>query len=173
MAKGFIHRGSCSRAVGPPKLLNKDMACKNTDLLTNNLDRQVQACNSERCLSENVYMLFGGNAMSQQDQVVTPLLDYAHLLLLTAELSARSRQPSHVAAMLTFYFRPKNSYPVVLCHLLGGGGGGGTVVLNTRVFGLAFAGVSGCCRHGGVSGSRGTAGRLFAGSAAVPVESMG
>ena len=42
------------------------MPCKNTDLLINNVDRQVQPCNSKRGLSENVYIMFGGNAMSQK-----------------------------------------------------------------------------------------------------------
>ena len=117
------------------------MPCKNTDLLINNVDRQVQPCLSKISLSENVYMMFGGNAMSQKAE--------SRLLCST---------------MPSFRFRHKPSSPVrdsrVPCrcsyldvpmhgvrrtrprHLLDDGGGGGTGSLSFFA-GLAFGGTGG------------------------------
>ena len=77
-----------------------------------------------------------------ESQVVPALLDHAHLLFPTEELSACSRQPSHVAAV-SVTCSESSQDQVVHCHLLGGGGEDGTDVLETQVVRLAFAGVSG------------------------------
>ena len=126
------------------------MPCKNTDLLINNVDRQVQPCQSKRGLSENVYMMFCGNAMSQK--VKSCLL---------------------CSTMLTFCFRRKSLAPVrdsrpmsrprlslaqaplqdlvVHGHRLEDGGGDGNGGLGTVVVGLAFGTGSGL-RPGGLGG---------------------
>ena len=87
-------------------------------------------------------MMQCGNAEYPKNKIVPALLDYAYLLLSTEELSARSRQPSHVAAV-SVTCSESSQDQVVHCHLLGGGGEDGTDVLETQVVRLAFAGVSG------------------------------
>ena len=64
----------------------------------NNVDRQDKPPNSKRGLSENVYAMFGGNAMSQKAKsclLCSTMLTFS----LTEGRIACSRQPSYVAAV--------------------------------------------------------------------------
>ena len=85
-AGGFVHRGSMH--VG-----------RNTDILINNVDPQVQPCNGKR----KVYNDMSTSCSVAMQCLRKPSRDcfarQCPFLFPTEELSACSRQPSHVAAV--------------------------------------------------------------------------
>ena len=113
------------------------MPWRNTELLMNNVDRQDKPRNSKRGLSENVYAMFGGNAMSQK--VKSCLLCSTMPIFCFRQKNAAPVPDSRPMSRLRLSLdRAPLQDEVVHGEVLGGGGGGGNDDLGTPVGGLAF-----------------------------------
>ena len=103
----------------------------------NNVDRQDKPPNSKRGLSENVYAMFGGNAMSHKvtSCLLCSIMPIFCFRLRNAAPVPDSRPMSRLRLSLD---RAPLQDEVVHGEVVGGAGGGGNDDLGTPIGGLAF-----------------------------------